>query len=101
VALDGGGRFYAWVGVGERGGKPSPQFVLIFRVPKRDVRLMKMYGVIVDKRPEWCLYCPLMACAVKIGFGECGEKKTVDMGDGWTHGGKAPDSRCLLVEEGR
>jgi hypothetical protein len=44
-----------------------------------------------------------MACAVKIGFGECGEKKTVDMGDGWTHGGKAPDSRCLLVEkeEGR
>jgi hypothetical protein len=42
-----------------------------------------------------------MACAVKIGFGECGEKKTVDMGDGWTHGGKAPDSRCLLVEESR
>lgn len=64
---------------------------------------MRIYGVIVDKRPEWCLYCPLRACAVKIDFSECGEKKTVDIGDGWTRGGKVPDSRCLLVEkeEGR
>lgn len=62
---------------------------------------MRIYGVIVDKRPEWCMLCPLMSCGVKIDFDACGEKKTVDIGDGWMRGGKVPDSRCLLVEENR
>lgn len=59
---------------------------------------MKVYKMLVDKKPEWCLLCPLAGSSVKIDMPDCGSNKTVDAGDGWTQGGKAPDSRCILVE---
>jgi len=59
---------------------------------------MKVYRLFVDKKPLWCLLCPLRGSSVKIEMPDCGSKKTVDAGDGWTQSGKAPDSRCILVE---
>ena len=59
---------------------------------------MKIYKLMVDKKPVWCMLCPLKSCAVKVEMGDCGKKKTVDVGDGWTQSGKVPDLRCLLEE---
>lgn len=59
---------------------------------------MKVYKMIVDKRPSWCLLCPLKSCGVKIEMPECGSMKTVDIEDGWKRNGKVPDKRCVLEE---
>jgi hypothetical protein len=57
---------------------------------------MKIYSVTVDKKPEWCMYCP-----VKLSNIQCGTpKETPPDQDKWSHGGKAPDERCLLIEKG-
>lgn len=57
---------------------------------------MKIYNVTVDKRPEWCMYCPIRTAQLK-----CGSQKEIPPDkDGWSHGGKAPDERCLLIEKG-
>lgn len=58
---------------------------------------MKVYEMTVDKRPEWCLFCPLKASAIRLEMPSCGAEKTIKQGD-WEQGGKAPDERCLLKE---
>lgn len=55
---------------------------------------MKILRILVDKKPEWCMSCPLFA---KTG-GECGTYKTVKLPDGWETGGRAPDGRCIMKE---
>lgn len=60
--------------------------------------MIKILGVIADKKPMFCCECPLNATAVKIEKAECGEVKTVlDGGPGWRVGGKVPDNRCLII----
>lgn len=58
---------------------------------------IKIYKVIADKKPMFCMECPLNNSCVKIDM-ECGEIKTVlDEGSGWKTGGKMPDNRCLIM----
>lgn len=60
---------------------------------------MKVYKMIVDKRPAHCLFCPLKCSAVKIDIPECGQMVTEDIGNGWKQGSMRPDHRCILEEK--
>lgn len=59
---------------------------------------MKVYKMIVDKKPSWCLMCPLKSSGVKMETPDCGSMKTVNIEGGWQQSGKVPDERCLLEE---
>jgi len=93
----GGGSIQQCRRVAERGEKAPAKFATIFQF-LRELVSMKIYKMLVDKKPDWCLLCPLMSCGVKIEMDNCGEKRTVDIEDGWTRTGKVPDDRCLLEE---
>lgn len=59
---------------------------------------MKVFKLIVDKKPEWCLFCPLRGSSIKVDIPACGKSQTVDVGGGWTQGGMAPDEMCIIEE---
>ena len=64
---------------------------------------MKIYKVIADEKPEWCMLCPLARHAIGADKdGLCGKYVERDMGDGWKTGGTEPDERCVfgIVSEG-
>lgn len=60
---------------------------------------MKIYKVIVDKKPPSCLWCPLRGSSVKIDKIGCGVKKETNLGGGWVQNSRVPDERCLLEEK--
>jgi len=59
---------------------------------------VKVYEMAVDKKPDWCLLCPLRGSSIKIDMPQCGTNKTIDCGDGWERSGKVPDDRCVIKE---
>lgn len=62
--------------------------------------MIKVFKVIVDKKPTSCLFCPLQSSVVRIDKPQCGKVKTVDIGNGSLSCGKVPDHRCILQEKG-
>ena len=51
---------------------------------------MKIYNVIVDKRPTNCIACPLIRLRL------CGKDKTVKPDSSGAYVERIPDKRCLL-----
>lgn len=51
---------------------------------------MKIYKVIVDKKPTNCIACPLIRLRL------CGKDKTVKPDSSGAYVERIPDSRCLL-----
>ena len=57
---------------------------------------MKVYKMIVDKRPAHCLFLPFKMFGCKIDIPECGQMVTEDIGNGWKQGSMRPDHRCIF-----
>ena len=51
---------------------------------------MKIYKVIVDKKPNHCIVCPLIRLRL------CGKDNTVKPSSSGAYVERIPDSRCLL-----
>ena len=61
---------------------------------------MEVYSVTVDKKPKWCMFCPIKATSVKIKTPKCGKTiTTAPDAEGWSQGGDVPDERCILLEK--
>lgn len=59
---------------------------------------MKIYKVIVDKKPSTCMMCPLKNSATNIEL-KCGKQYTYEH-DGWETTTWVPDDRCKFEEVG-
>lgn len=53
---------------------------------------MKIYKVIVDKKPTNCIACPFIRLRL------CGKDRTVKPSSSGAYVDKVPDKRCLLKE---
>ena len=51
---------------------------------------MKIYKIIADSRPEYCLICPIFKGCNK------GVNTTKDLGNGWKTGGLTPGPDCPI-----
>ena len=51
---------------------------------------MKIYKIIVDKKPTNCIVCPLIRLRL------CGKDNTVKLSSSGAYIERIPDSRCLL-----
>lgn len=62
---------------------------------------MKIKKIIADRRPVFCLECPIKCTAIKtIEDHECGKMGHITASGGWSFGGMVPDERCLFeIEE--
>ena len=58
---------------------------------------MKIYKVLVDKKPKGCLLCPLKNSGIKLDL-RCGKKYTRTTSDGWETTSRIPDDRCKFKE---
>lgn len=55
---------------------------------------MKIYKVVVDKKPNNCIACPLIRLKI------CGKDIKVQTESSGAHIEKVPDNRCLLRRKG-
>lgn len=55
---------------------------------------MKIYKVLVDKKPKDCLMCPLKASILATDHKCC----KIDNSGGWNFSHFVPDNGCLLEE---
>lgn len=61
---------------------------------------MKVFSMIVDKRPFECLLCPLHTGGIKLSHDECGKKVTKNISGGWKETKRVPDERRFIHEIG-
>jgi hypothetical protein len=62
---------------------------------------MRIYEVIVDKKPKTCMLCPIKNSAIKVDMPYCGKWIKEDIGGGWESEHKVPDENCILKERER
>lgn len=62
---------------------------------------MKIKKIVADRKPMFCLECPLKCSAIKtLEKQECGKMGHIASPGGWSCGGMIPDERCLFeIEE--
>lgn len=62
---------------------------------------MKIKKIVADRKPVFCLECPLKCSAIKtLEKQECGKMGHITAPGGWNFGGMVPDERCLFeIEE--
>ncbi len=57
---------------------------------------MKIKKIVADRKPDFCVECPLNTSGIRIlEKSECGKMETIIDG-AWKVGGKVPDERCLF-----
>ena len=59
---------------------------------------MRIYKVVVDKKPPDCFWCPIKGSSVKLDKTDCGIVTETKLGGGWVKNSRIPDERCLLEE---
>lgn len=62
---------------------------------------MKVFSMIVDKKPSECVGCPLNVGGIQLMHDECGKRVTVQNAvRGWKESKRVPDERCMIHEIG-